>query len=198
METQGIKLNTLGDLDVTLVKKSKIFNIQTKHSNESVLIKCYNITVRTGFTINQFKTSGDDGQISIDLGDDAEYIDLFDLKVQNEFSNMYLGKIENNVKMTRNSIVQMFKPSTYMSYLRLNISKASCSVFDEQKQLKLNTSIDYFDILKENTKVNLLIEPKYLWMMNQKIGLHWDIKQIWIENQPVNTKVDWSLLFDNE
>lgn len=202
-------LTQLNEIEnINLKKNKRVYNILItpennvdKFESQKILIKCNNITLKNGFNINQFKQSenGNEGTIVLDLSDKIEYIDSFDTKIRTEFENVYGGTVINNMKLTYNSIKQMFRSSTYMNTLRVNISKDSCVFFDENRELILDPN--YLELLKSNIKLGAVIEPAFLWIMNQKIGIHWDVKQIKLINEKennVNENISWSLLMDDD
>src|ERR1019366_4025791 len=108
-----------------------------------------------------------------------EFLEKFDQFIIEDFNSKFLGKSLGSIFVTPETIQRMFKPSFSDEYnsFRINIDK-TCTIFDSAD------SEGHNDITKPfSSKVNVIVEPAFLWAFDGKVGIRWNCKQVF--NVPV-------------
>lgn len=160
--------------DMEMVKGTKRFNILK--NGKKLWIKSHNLTIKYPFAVNTFKKT-EDGTVVFNIPRSlTDAVNVVDKFVLDEFLKLYSGQILNNVVMTENTIKMMCRSSLYGGTLRVCVSNDSCTVFDEKQNL-IETP-KFSDILHNDLRIAVIVEPAFAWMMNGKIGIHWDARQI--------------------
>jgi hypothetical protein len=169
-------MESLDISDLSVEKNKKIFDI--RKSGKRLWIKCDNVTVKYGYSMNQYKSvDTKEGTFVLHVNESLRnLINVIDQYVMNEFCKMYRNTILNNIMITQGTISTMFRSSLYNDTLRLYISPLSCAIF-RTDQSKIEEP-DMENIIREDLSLAVIIEPAFAWMMNQKIGIHWDCRQV--------------------
>jgi hypothetical protein len=182
------------------VQKSKsIWEIRS--NGKRLWIKSNGSSVKYPYTLNPFKPDTNEGSLVINmdqnLSDAVEYIDCF---VYKEFLRLYEGKILSNVHMTRSTLRSMFRESTSLGTLKLNVSPDNCAVFTKNESIWKDP--DLTKILKAEMAVSIVAEPVFVWMRNGRIGIHWAARQLKIDGRFINKVVksrssNWKQLLES-
>jgi hypothetical protein len=161
--------------NVTIEKNKKIFEIRKE--GKRFWIKCDGVIIKYPFAINQYRTTEGSGTFVVNVSDGLRNtVRLIDKFVQDEFDRLYLNKICDNIMLTKGALQDMFRNSLYNDTLRISVSDKNCGFFKSDNS-KISSPM-LSDILKEDAKCSIMIEPAFVWMVNKKIGIHWDARQI--------------------
>ena len=181
------------NLNILPTKRKGIYDIRTLQGQHLWLETGVSI-IKSAFSRNTFKNDPNIGFVKVDLNESfINKIDIVELFVLEWLKQNMDGEIIDSFMITKDAIQEMFSYST-PTFFKVDVECLSVSVFEGYTNIpKYNWSNQ-----EAGTKVYLVIEPLYFWIVNNKIGIKWTTRQFGLDKPADNTtKPDTKVQFDD-